>query len=250
MLLRFPLSLAMIGLPDAPLRTRIERAASLGFRAVQLNAADAESRPRDLSRSARRDLAALLRRHSITFSGMDLFIPPDHYADPAHADRAAEAVSAAMTASLELASLASGRAIVCITLPEEQAAAGVVAAMADRARMSGVWLADASWPPAWTPAGIAICIDPAAILLAKEQSISPAKALASSGAAVVCARLADLSAEGRVEPGTGRLDLLSYLAAASACPSAGAPVLDLRGVSNPERIAANIVARCGEVRPG
>ena len=76
-----PLSLSLAGLTPREgvamePRAAIEWAAGLGYRAVQLDGAAAGVRARDLDRSGRRDLAALLRRLQLGFSGLDLWIPP------------------------------------------------------------------------------------------------------------------------------------------------------------------------------
>src|SRR5690606_13026801 len=90
-----PAALSIAGVRDDPAlkgagpRAPIEAAAKAGFRAVALDASAAGLRPRDLDRSARRDLAALLRRLELAFAGLDLWIPPEHFASPEHADRAA-----------------------------------------------------------------------------------------------------------------------------------------------------------------
>lgn len=247
---RFSLSVALTGLvaPEA-LREQVEWAAGLGFRALQINAASPGTRARDLSRSARRDIAAMLRRHEMTCAGVDLFIPPGHFVEPAHADRAAEAAGEALGLAADLASLTAGRAAVCVSLPAEPTAAGIVAALVTRARECGAVLADASWPAKWTAQGVAACIDPATIMLAGDDKESPAKALARTGPAAACVRLSDLGPGGRVEPGTGRLDLLAYLVAASVVePTAGPPVADLRGVAEQDRVARSMIASCGVPR--
>lgn len=247
---RFQLSVALAGLTgEKPVREQVEWAATLGFRAVQWHGASPATRARDLARSARRDLAAMLRRHELVSSGVDLWIPTAHYLDPAHADRVAEAVAESLVFSADLASLSAGRAVVCVTLPAEPAAAGLIAALAERARTAGALLADASWPPKWTAQGVAVCIDPATIVLATEPTISPAKAIATAGPAVACARLSDLGPAGRVEPGLGRLDLLAYLAALTTNASVGSPVVDLRGIADQEAVARRLIEVCGEVRP-
>lgn len=246
---RFPLSLALAGVSaPATLREQVEWAAGMGFRGVQLNGAAPGSRARDLSRSGRRDVAALLRRHEMSCSGVDLWIPPSHFLEAANADRAAEAVGEALVFAADLASLTAGRAVLCITLPADIAAGGIVAAIAERARSSGALLADASWPQKWAAQGVAACIDPATILLSGDASVSPAKALAQAGPAAACIRLSDLGPAGRVEPGTGKLDLLAYLVAASTVGGGGSPVLDLRGIADQARVAASIQSQCGVLR--
>lgn len=247
---RFHLSLALAGWREPPgVREQSAWAAEAGFRAVQLNAAAMDARPRDLDRSARRDLSATLRRNELTSSGVDLWIPPAHFTDPARADRAADAVSEALVFAADLASLTGGRAVVCVTLPDDAGAVGVVAAIVDRARAAGTLLADASWPQVWTAAGVAACVDPATIIAARQPGVTPAKAAASLGAGAACLRLSDTASGARVEPGAGELDLLAYAAALSVIADPGPPVLDLRGVDRQHEAARNAMERCGITRP-
>ncbi len=246
---RFPLSLALAGVSSpTTLREQIEWAANLGYRAVQLNGGAAGSRARELSRTGRRDVAAILRRHELICSGIDLWIPPSHFLESANADRAAEAVGDALVLAADLASLTPGQAVLCVSLPSDAAAGGIIAAVAERARTSGAILADSSWPQRWTAQGVAACIDPATILLSGEISVSPAKALALTGPAAASVRLSDLGPAGRVEPGTGRLDLLAYLVAASTVSGGVTPVVDLRGIADQPAVAFSIQSQCGILR--
>jgi sugar phosphate isomerase/epimerase len=262
---RLPLGVALAGLvAPASLRGQVEWAAGCGFRAVQLNAAAADSRPRDLGRSARRDIAALLRRHELELAGVDLWLPPAHLIDAAHADRAAEALRGAIDLAAELAPLAGGRAVVSVALPVDARAAGVVGELATLAQERGVALADHAWPGAWgqdapaakaadgaTPgatqraplsAPVLMGLDPAAVLLS---GAAPETELARRGAQIAAARLSDLDATGRVEPGTGRLDLLAYAVALAMRPDLGAPVLDLRNVKDQDAVARRMVSMLG-----
>lgn len=79
--------------------------AARGVRRVMLDATDRELRPRTLDRSARRDLAALLRRHELETTGIDLLVPAEHFEDGALVDRALSAAVAAVGLVSELASL-------------------------------------------------------------------------------------------------------------------------------------------------
>ncbi|MEM7756072.1 MAG: hypothetical protein AAF297_10600, partial [Planctomycetota bacterium] len=82
-------SVAVSALPALPAsKAAIGAVSAMGARAIQLDATRAGLRPRDLERSARRDLAATMRREELAFSGVDLWIPPHHFVDPDRADRA------------------------------------------------------------------------------------------------------------------------------------------------------------------
>lgn len=255
-----PLSIAMAGLDPAAIglevasrpndrgpevRALLSWVRSLGVPAVQLNAATPGVRPRDLDRSARRDLAATIRREGLTCSGLDLWIPAAHFADPARCERAVEAVVATVELAYDLGLLASGSVVsssaaagrrspvVSIELPADPAP-DVLRTIAERAAGRGVRVADHAWPVRETPSGlpaIGIGIDPAAVLRA---GADPSGAAAAAGRRLASARLSDLSRSSmgqRLAPGSadGRLDVLGYLAALLAVGYAGPLVVDLRG---------------------
>jgi len=113
----------------ADVREALVWASEAGCRGVQLSATEPELRPRDLSQSARRDLAATLARLELACSGIDFFLPPSHLVDPAFVTRALEAIDGA----LELAAFL-GRAPVTIPLgpTEDCVARHAIAASASR----------------------------------------------------------------------------------------------------------------------
>lgn len=243
------LSVALAGL-TAPvaMREQIAWAAATGFRAVQLNAAAPGARPRDLDRSARRDLAAVLRRSELTLSGVDLWIPPAHFSDPARNDKAVGAVMDALAFASEVAALCAGRPTVSLNLPSNrEGARSVVAAMAVRCQEVGARIADHTWPPdaeldPETPVGVGL--DPAAVFLSGAER-APEEEILRLGPRLASVRLTDLASTGRVVPGAGRLDLLSYLVSAISAPEGQPLVLDLQGLATQHEAAADIVERCG-----
>ena len=100
------LALAFFGLdplPEGNLKASIQWASRVGFRAVTLDAK--QVRGRDLDRSARRDLAAHLRRTEVAFAGLDLWIPSGHFRDDSNVDRAVGAVLDAISLCDDLATL-------------------------------------------------------------------------------------------------------------------------------------------------
>jgi sugar phosphate isomerase/epimerase len=245
---RLPLSLALAGL-DAPgggdgARRLIDAAAHAGFRAVQLDGASPATRPRAMARSARRDLAAQLRRRELAFSGVDLFLPPEHLAEPAHADRATGALVAAVEFAAELAGLAGGTAVVSTTLPRDARARASIEAIEAAAQATGVRVADHAWPPEAVDGAspIGVGIDPASAILAGGD---PAAAASRAGAGLVSARLGDATATARVFPGDGRLDALAYTVAVVTAGYAGWVPLDLRGAPGALERAPEAVERFG-----
>lgn len=228
----------------ALVREQIAWAAKSGVRAVQIDATAAGVRPRELDRSGRRDLAALLRRCELSCSGLDLFIPPEHLVQVDKVDRAVSAVVEALDMAAELSTLASGAVVtrissgvvpVCLVLPSE-ATASVRRTLADHAERRGGRIADHAWPlhegVAGDGRGIAVGLDPATILLAQQD---PAQVAAQLGERIAAARLTDVArgiGATRVAPGSpsGRLDVLAYLVAIATGSKIPLVALDLRGV--------------------
>ncbi|MBL0870410.1 MAG: sugar phosphate isomerase/epimerase [Phycisphaerales bacterium] len=268
-----PLALAMLGLelptpsigdldPASKLRAALSFTRAGGVGAVQLNAAEPGFRPRDLDRSARRELAALLRRSNLGLSGLDLFIPPEHFAMPGFQDRAVTAALAAIELLADLRSLvcASGSlneshaklAALSLMLPA-QTDRVIIDQLAAASEKCSVRIADHHWAPPSTDTSqspritheiIAPGLDPAAILMAGGDPIAQAAKLART---LASARLCDVSAVGRravsaanntpfsTALGSGRLDVHAYAATLSACGYRGPVVIDLRQVNDPHR---------------
>ena len=233
-----------VGAPATP-RGLIEWAARVGARGVRLDGRARGLRARELERSGRRDLASLLRRLELRFSGIDLWVPPEHFVDPLRADRAIEAVVGAIDLCADLATLGmyvAGRSV-SITLPKgADEAARAIGAAAERA---GVRVADhggGAEPRAIPGGAMGVGIDAATMLL---RSIDPAAEVSrmsgASGPRMVSARASDTDGIGRVALGEGRLDLTAYAAALGVAMSgrvdAGDVVLDLRGVREPHEAA-------------
>ncbi|HZW10381.1 MAG TPA: hypothetical protein VFF69_10800 [Phycisphaerales bacterium] len=241
MLARPPLSAALAPLRQgsgaADPRAPLEWAGASGFRWVTLDAATPGLRPRELDRSGRRDLAALLRRLELGFAGLDLWIPAPHFLDPALADRALAAASEAARLAADIASLSGGHRIVSVTLPAEMPPPALESLLA-HADSHGVVIADHAWPPreGEDPELLGVGIDPASVLAAGD---NPAKAAARLGSRLAVARLSDSSEIGRVEPGRGhgRLNDLAYTVALATAGYDRPVVLDLRAVPEPQAAA-------------
>lgn len=240
---RPPLSLALASLsPMSPARdprAPLEWAAGAGFRAVTLDATAPGLRPRELDRSARRDLAALLRRLELDCAGIDLWIPTAHFADPTHADRAAAAVVGAIDLIADLAALNHSRRLVSLTLPHSRDLSPTLRdTLLSHADARQAVLADHTWPPAddAPPGPLGIGLDPATVLLAGD---NPAKAAARLADRLVLARLSDASEIARVEPGSsqGRLNDMAYTVALATAQYTHPLVLDTRGLADPAEAA-------------
>lgn len=210
-----------------------------GFRSVQLDATMPGLRPRDLEQSARRDLAATLRRSGLRVGGIDFFIPADHYCDPANVERAVESAHAALGLAADL-----DRAAVSLNLPVIQADPSIVGELLTAADGYGIRLAihhDAepgellTWLKQQDAQLVGAGLDPAALLAARRD---PVGVLTSFADRLAVARLSDAKrglADGtRSVVGRGDLDLLTYRVSVDlAARRTGPVVLDLRLLSDP-----------------
>lgn len=219
---------------------------------IQLDATRRGLRPRDLGRSARRDLAALLRRHELLLSGLDLWIPAEHFVDNARVDRAVMAVAAACELVADLDAVYR-----VVSLALDTATPGdVLAQLAASADRFGVRLADHTAGhtaatsntlpiPADRPHAIAVGLDPAACFIAGVDPLAHALARSTNTARrLASARLSDLSAMGRCIPASeaGRLDLTLYAATLTTADYTQPVIIDLRGLPD-VRDAARRIAR-------
>lgn len=232
----FDLALAAVGLrgpegaaPD--IRWTLEFARVAGFQAVQINAADPLTRPRDLSRSARRDLAAHIRRHELACSGVDLWIPRPHFSDASQLDRVVSALLDATQFAADLAELTGGSRLLSVSIPWTGAEA-VLEALAERAAQISVSVANHAypWPEGLPPESpLLVGIDPPAVILSRGE---PAQAVSSASTQGVLRsiRLADLAASGRVAPGEGSLDPLAFRVAVATSNYSGFVTVDARGL--------------------
>jgi len=211
-----------LGVTLGPLGTpseAIELAASWGLAGVQFDAGDPSLRPRELGESARRDLAATLRRRGLVASGIDCFVPVDRFADPARVERAVEAVQGCLVLSESL-----GRVPVCMHLPEK-GAEQVRDTLTAEAVRRGVALV------AFTPCSAAatVGVDPAATLAAGQDPVAQVHQAAGR---VGAARVVDLLSSGMRgpigEPSGSRLDAMAWRLALEMSGFRGLPVIDAR----------------------
>ena len=227
---QLPLAVTLGPLGEEP-RVAWERIAAMGFRYVQLSATQSGLRPRELGRSARRDLLVRMRRLQMRISGLDLWIPPDHFLDPAHVDRAVDAVGATLQLAGDL-----GRCPVSLELPrpvDDETLKPVIETIAEQALRVGVQLADHAGPDAASDQ-LGVGIDPAAHLSRNED---PALAVTNTADRLVSVRLCDLLTSGMRGPigetQGARLDVLSYRVALSVCGYDRPVVVDARQWSQP-----------------
>ena len=233
--LNLSLSISGLTIPDARerLTSAAEAAARAQIPALHLDATLPGIRPRELDRSARRDLLAIVKRHNVSLTGCDLFIPPTHFTSPQHQQRAADAVRQAIAFAAELRSLGALAAMVCIETvapAEKQPGAALDATpllteLVTHARDHGVTLCDCTSDTSPLARGL----DIAAILARNED---PAAAILTHKPA--CLRLADWNGRARVPFGEGRADATAISATASVAAPTALGIFDFRGVRLPD----------------
>lgn len=225
------LALAGVGVdasdPARRLREGVELARVRGCGAVQLDGSAAGMRARELDRSARRDVAATLKREGIGFSGIDLWVPERHFVETANVDRAVRAVVEACGLAGDLARLMEARGVtVCVSLHAGVTPA-VVGEISAAALGAGVTMADYG-PGA---EGVGLGFDPAAELVAGRD---PLARLGEVGPRVADARLTDSTRIGRCAVGSGSLDVRGYRAVLETVTALRWAVVDVRGVVGAE----------------
>ncbi len=203
-----------IGALDGSPRERLQAAHDLRARAVTLDATLAGLRPRELDRSARRGLCALLRRLELRLEGIDLFIPAEHFADTSRQDRALSAVREACEFLVEASSLVETTPMVHLTTADGEA--GRIS------EETGVAL---SAPVEAAPPFVR-SVDLGKELLAERD---PLKSLgAAENLGVV--RLRDSKAGSAVALGEGELDLMGAHAVVTTTAPGASLVIDPRGL--------------------
>ncbi len=204
-----------------------------GFRGVQLSAIEPSMRPREMSVSARRDLAATLRRVELECSGIDFLAPAAHFTDPTHMSRLFEA----LTATVELAA-SLGRAPVLISLAPDQPSElrAEIAALAAHTGVDILLQANDLEQSAAIAPPFAACIDCAAVLAAGGVPHELALRLVGKLGGV---RLVDLFRSGLrgpfLEPRESRLDALSLRIALDTLGFHAMPVVDARQWTAPKQ---------------
>jgi sugar phosphate isomerase/epimerase len=213
------------------IKASLDRIANLRLRFVQISATMGGLRPRDLDHTARRDLLAALRRRELSLSGLDAWIPAAHFFEPAHVDRAVQAMSEIIELAADL-----GRVPVSVTLPHDPDALEATSTLARLADRLGVSVADHAI--AISPIeSVGVGIDPAAQLA----NISdPMAAIHAAGPQrLVSARLCDLYTSGMRGPvgvaGQSRLDVTGYRVALEVNGYCRPVVIDARQWNEPWR---------------
>lgn len=241
------------------IRAVLDRLATTSVRYVQLSAAQPGTRPRDLDQSARRDLFSTLRRLELMCSGIDLWIPAEHFAKPDTIDRAVGAMTDALQLAADLGRCPLGcalpRAAESATSGEPGVAAddsamgAVIETLVDAADRLGVAIADHGLPLGAVP-DVGIGIDPAALLANGEDPAATASTLDEPPTA---ARLCDLYTSGMRGPvgptQQGRLDLVGYQVGLHVAGYRGPVVIDARQWSEPWSGVAQSVHAWREVQP-
>ena len=231
------LAATIAGLPPSiSARDAIQAVSAAGYQAISLDAAHPELRPRHLDRSARRDLAGLLRRLELKLETIDLWINPDDFNNPARSDRALAAAIDAIAFAAELTPLVDpSTPVLAMTLPNTDARAELLAAAA----AVGVFIADFAPRSPETIADMPdssphmLGIDPAAHFLRGGTMSSLESLIFSAKDRIANARLTDAANAARVLPSNGSLDPLRYAIALHTSAHVGRLTVDTRGLPDP-----------------
>ena len=230
--------------PSAPIaavhaqpRMGLQIVSNLGFRRVTISASQVGMRPRELDQSARRGLRAELRRLELMCDAVDLFIPPEHFEQSEHVDRALGAVHAALDLAGDL-----GAQVLFVRLPNQavdQEPSEATGALLSLAEGSPVRIADVSLQgPAMKAhaagdfVALGVGLDTAAWLA---DGRDPVEGVVSLGPALSGVRLVDLDETGTrssVAPG-GRVDVQALRIALETGATSGVVVADARGWAQP-----------------
>ncbi|MHC4826040.1 MAG: hypothetical protein ACYTEY_05725, partial [Planctomycetota bacterium] len=168
-------------------------------------------------------LLARLRRLQVAAAGLDLWIPADHFLDPARVDRAMAAVGVAIELVADL-----GRCPVSLVLPGAEALP-MMEAIAEQALRFGVRVADHAVPPAVSRSmpSIGAGID-TAVWLAQDKD--PSAGVREYARDLVTVRQCD-------DP---RFDAAAFQQVLLACAYRGPIVIDLRECADPWRRLAEL----------
>jgi sugar phosphate isomerase/epimerase len=256
-------------------------APACGIRAITLDGTAQGMRARQLDGSARRDIAAHIRRHAMNFTGIDMWIPPEHFISPALQQRAMDAINDAADLAENLAKLThpstSARStyappLINLVLPTVASASISKAELseastddlyhamvmglkeisnrrrvvfADHSALAMVNTQIRSDTQSRESSDIKFGIDPAAMMLAGGDVT---QALSANGHAIVAARLSDATTASRILPGDpgSRLDVATFKALLAAVTDTRAVTIDLRGLAISSTRQAELVTRVAE----
>jgi sugar phosphate isomerase/epimerase len=200
-------------------------------------------RGRDLDRSGRREIAAILKRQGLYLTGIDLWIPEQHFADPSRIDRAVESLGEACALAGELARLTgtpdpfSVGVSVCVTLPADPSPE-LIDAVVKPAMSAGVSIADYNQKERRLPGVIGAGFDPALAMMNGDDAVG---AVSRNLLGLVDARLSDFSRLGRCPVGRGGLDVRSYRAVLESLSGLRWVVVDVRTMIDPVTAAREAV---------
>ncbi len=228
-------TIAPLGLPP---RDALAFLSKIGIRGAAISATDRSTRPRELDRSARRDLVACMGRLELHCAAVDCFLPVAHFLDPAEVDRATSAAIGAIELAAEIASLEGRKGLGTVVLPlpasEEALFQATADAIAQASQHHGVRVAQPSADPTSVRAPFLVAIDPAQVLASGNDPLSITLAAVGKIGAV---RIVDLLRSGNRgpigEPQEAQLDLHAFV---SACRAAGFTedfVVDMRQWTDP-----------------
>lgn len=200
------------------------------FGAVQLSAAQPGLRPRELDAGARRGLRERLRRLELEPSGIDLWIPLEHFEGAATMPRAVDAMHAAIGLAEFL-----GRIPVSGPMPRSELATEARVSILAEAERRGVTLVD--FAVGAVPEGpVRVGFD---LVTCLEQGARPIEAIARAGASLGAVRIGAIGTDaGRrpIVPGSAAAEELALLRTALELGGfRGIPIADARAWPDPHR---------------
>ncbi len=249
-----PLAPTLQPLGSSP-RAVMDRLARLGFAAIELSIDQPAFHPRAFDASSRRGLLSVLRQRGLKLAGIDAFLPPQLFHDPAHVDQVVSTLTEAIDLAADLmpAAAAPGTLGVGVHFPSPEPAHGEeqetlseagenknghelssVVAVIEKAAQRGVPLIDFRADGLWADRDLVMRgIDCLAVL---RGGGDPVKAVHHAGDRLLSLRLADQHSDGTPRPldgGAHGFDLLGLKVALSVNGYAAPVVVTSRGWADP-----------------
>lgn len=221
-----------------PPREGLAWLSSIGIRATAFSATDPLTRPRDLDRSARRDLVAIMSRLELRCACVDCFLPTAHFLDAAQVDRATAAAIDAIEFAAEIATLegriGGGTVVLSVPTTKDKLAQDALDAISATAQHQGVHVAVPTCDASLVFQPFLVALDPAQILANNQDPLTIALASSRRIGAVRIVDLLRSGSRGPIgEPQEAQLDCRGFASGCRAAGFEGEFVVDLRQWHDP-----------------
>lgn len=220
------------------LEERARMVREIGIGRVTVSAAEVGARPRELNRSARRDVAAQLRRGGVSCVGVELWVPQKHFDDGVNEQRAVDALCEAAGYASELGELTGGEGALHTSLPcsvDESGTAvmhGGARAVMEHGSSLGVRVVDHGGfgvSAVGAETGCRVGLDCGLSLMRGEE---PRDVMLAHTDRLGAVRVSDAVSGNRVRVGSGELDLLDLVISWTTLQEKPWLVVDLRGLDD------------------